>query len=181
MPNSTPYAGAIRPAQPGDLDLLVAIDDDSCALYAAAGIDLSFGAESPIVRDERAAWAAAIAQGGVRLAAGSDPQDADGFIAMGRKDGIAYLEQLSVRCGAMRRGIGGRLMAWGEDWTRSQGQHRLRLTTYAHVPWNRPFYERHGWLLLPEAQWGPDLRATLALQRAHLPDPDQRVAMEKTL
>lgn len=181
MANSTQSEAVLRAAAPGDLDRLVAIDDDACELYAAAGIDLSFGMESPIVREERDAWAEALAQDRVRLVFLSGSRDADGFIALGWKDGDVYVEQLSVRRRAMRRGLGRRLMAWGEDWARRQGARRLLLTTYGHVPWNRPFYERLGWKLLPEPACGPDLRATLAFQRTHLPNPSERVAMVKAL
>ncbi len=57
----------LRAARPADLDLLVAIDDDACALYALAGINLSFGVDSAVVREERGAWAEAIRHNAVRL------------------------------------------------------------------------------------------------------------------
>jgi len=171
----------LRAAMPDDLDLLVAIDDDACELFAQAGIDLSFGADSALVREERAAWAAAIAAGGVRLACGVDPAGGDGFIAMAWKDGVPFIEQVSVRRRAMGRGLGRALIAWGEDWARGQGARRVLLTTYGHLPRNRPYYEKYGWSVLPDTQRGPELRAALAFQRAHLPHPALRIAMAKTL
>ncbi len=55
-----------------------------------------------------------------------------------------HLEQLSVSPDHARRGIGGRLVntvlsaAWAE------GFQAVTLRTFADVPWNAPFYERHG-------------------------------------
>lgn len=55
-----------------------------------------------------------------------------------------HLEQLSVSPGHGRRGIGGSLVdevlsvAWAE------GFRAVTLRTFADVPWNAPFYERHG-------------------------------------
>ncbi|UTX54273.1 GNAT family N-acetyltransferase [Leucobacter aridicollis] len=55
-----------------------------------------------------------------------------------------HLEQLSVSPDHSRRGIGGRLVdtvlsaAWAE------GFQAVSLRTFAEVPWNAPFYERHG-------------------------------------
>ena len=175
--NTTRY----RAARAGELDQLVKIDDDACTLYADAGLDLSFGAESPVVREEQVAWTAALAKGDVRLAMSHDGLGSDGFIAMAWKDGRAYVEQLSVRRTAMRRGIGRALMAWGEEWARQRRAPGLLLTTYGHVPWNRRYYEALGWFVLPETAWGPEIRATVAFQRAHLPDPQERVAMVKKL
>lgn len=107
--------------------------------------------------------------------------DAEGFIAMAWKDGDAYVEQLSVRQRSMRRGLGRQLLAWGEEWARAAGARRLILTTYGHVPWNRPWYEKQSWAVLPAGAHGAELRAALAFQRVHLPDPSQRVSMAKNL
>ena len=35
----------------------------------------------------------------------------------------------------------------------------LTLITYRDVPWNGPWYLRHGFVELPESAWGPQLRA----------------------
>jgi hypothetical protein len=60
---------------------------------------------------------------------------------------------------------------------RQRGEQELWLTTYSHVPWNRPFYERIGFELAAAQQCGPELCETLQEQRRHLPEPEQRIAM----
>lgn len=76
----------------------------------------------------------------------------------------------------MRRGIGAMLVRRALGWAAERGG-ALWLTTYAHLPWNRPYYERFGFEVVPEAQCGPQMRACLEAQRGVLPVPHQRIAM----
>ena len=62
-----------------------------------------------------------------------------------------------------------------------RGQRALTLTTYRHLPFNRPFYERHGFQLLTAAELTPGLAHHLDEQRRYLPLPDERVAMSLPL
>lgn len=50
------------------------------------------------------------------------------------------------------------------------------LTTYDHVAWNRPWYEREGFRVVSPDAAGPELRAILDAEGA-LPDPQHRVLM----
>jgi GNAT superfamily N-acetyltransferase len=141
----------IRPARPNELALVTAIDDDASELFAAAGLSMAhLQADHPFV------------------------VDAVGFASMGSVDGGGHLDQLSVLRSWMRRGIGRALVAHGVRW--AQGR-TLWLTTYAHLAWNRPTYEKLGFSVVPEAVCGPDIRAILADERATLPAPEHRVAM----
>jgi len=96
------------------------------------------------------------------------------YIVMERIDGEPYLEQLSVRMSAQGRGLGRWLLMRAIEWA---GSEPLWLTTYAHLPWNRPFYERHGFVVVPESECPPGIVTILNDQRRALPDPDQRIAM----
>lgn len=169
-------APTLRVARPDEVDLLVAIDDDAGALYADFGIHLELEADDPFVLLERERWLAALRAGRVQLAVTASGE-AVGFAALGSVDGAPYLDQLSVRRAFMRQGLGSRLLASALQ--ASAGQGALWLTTYAHLPFNRPFYERAGFVVVPEAECGPELRATLGLQRRSLPRPEERVAMRR--
>jgi GNAT superfamily N-acetyltransferase len=167
---------AIRPARPEEIDALVAIDDDACTLDAEAGLVMAFDASHPFVVGERTRWVTAIA--GRLLEVAEAPDGAlIGFAARGIVDGEPYLDQLSVRRAWMRRGIGTTLLRRALAWAAADSSSRLWLTTWAHVPWNAPFYARHGFVAHPEAACGPELRAILRRQREVLPDPDRRIAM----
>jgi GNAT superfamily N-acetyltransferase len=68
-----------------------------------------------------------------------------GFAVLELLDGAVHLEQLSVHPAHSRRGIGGALLAASVEAAREHGVDRITLLTYADVPWNAPFYARHGW------------------------------------
>ena len=65
--------------------------------------------------------------------------------------------QLSVHPSAVRRGIGAALLAAVVEDARAAGARRVTLLTYADVPWNAPWYARHGWRETDDL--GPGLRA----------------------
>ncbi|MEU8144629.1 GNAT family N-acetyltransferase [Nonomuraea sp. NPDC048901] len=88
-----------------------------------------------------------------------------GFALIGWVDGNLHLDQLAVHPSRMRQGIGGRLVAAVRDHATASGAPAVTLTTYRDVPWNAPWYARHGFSVLPEAEWGPELRALVEHER----------------
>lgn len=170
----------IRPALPTDIDTLNAIDDDATTLYAEHGIRIELALDHVFVRNELARWLRATELGRAFLAV-DDTGTGVGFAALDIIDGEPYLDQLAVRVAAMRRGIGGRLLASSADWARSTGASAIWLTTYAHVSFNRAYYEQRGYIVIPEDACGPGVRRHLDEQRHHLPAPEHRVAMRRPL
>lgn len=169
----------IHLASPADLDELVAIDDDACRLFERAGLNFHFPPGHPALQQERCRWEIALQQGWVRLA--SIDQVHVGFCVWGLVDGLPYLDQISVRSDAQRRGVGARLIDASREWALARGETSLWLTTYAHFDWNGPYYERLGFRRVAEDACGPELRALLAEQRGWLPAPEQRIAMCRDL
>lgn len=97
-----------------------------------------------------------------------------------------YITQLSVHNQYLRRGIGSALMRHAEAWQRHAGLQYIYLTTYADVPFNRPFYERLGYRVLNNDELNqPDatfVRQHLEDERKHeLLGKWERVAMRKSL
>lgn len=165
----------LRPARPDELPALVVIDDEASELYAEAGIVFGLAPDHPFVLDESVRWERAIALGLAHVAV--DAQGSImGFVTLGMVDGQPYVDQLAVRPAAMRQGMGSALLKTAIAWS---GGRPLWLTTYAHLPWNRPYYERHGFVAVEESDCGPEICAILAKQRAALPAPDQRIAMAR--
>ncbi|MDP1571030.1 MAG: GNAT family N-acetyltransferase [Vicinamibacterales bacterium] len=179
-PAIDPHRVTLRPARPDEIDTLVAIDDEASALYAAHGLALGVTEEHPFAEAERARWLAA-AQAARAFLAVSAAGVPLGFAALDLVDGAPYLDQLAVHPAAMRRGVGRALLARAIAWAEAQGAGALWLTTYAHLPFNRPYYERAGFVVVPEAACGPGIRHHLAEQRCALPAPEQRVAMRLRL
>jgi len=190
MAAAAPLTFALRAARADELGVLVAIDDDASTLYADAGIALRFESSHPFVAAERTRFQAALQRGDVLIAAqvtsngvasASSADEPIGFAALGELDGDAYLEQLCVVRRVMRRGVGRALLKAALERARTQRYRSVTLTTYAHLPWNRAFYERVGFRVLSPAQVTPGLEQQLDEQRRHLPLPEQRVAMGFTL
>lgn len=171
---------SIRTALPSELDTFRAIDEEASSLFAAHGIELDLSPEHEFARAEQARWLRAAE--GERVFVVVDAAEASlGFAALDIVDGEPYLEQLAVRATAMRRGIGAALLAHAAAWAKAQAARGLWLTTYSHLPFNRPYYERHGYLVVPEEDCGPGILHHLAEQRRYLPAPAERVAMRRPL
>jgi GNAT superfamily N-acetyltransferase len=165
----------LRAARRDELHELIAIDDAASVLYAQAGIRLVLDADHPFVVAEALRWADAIERNLAEVAVDHRDQPL-GFIALGVVDGEPYIDQLAARPDVMRQGIGTALLNRA---IARLGTDRMWLTTYDHVPWNRPWYERHGFVAVPDSGCGPELRAILELQRAALPLPEMRIAMAR--
>jgi hypothetical protein len=95
----------IRRADPVEIDVLTAIDDDAAMLFVQAGIDVDFPPDHEFLVRERFRLGLSLAAGTALLAT-DRALGPVGFVALGCLDGQAYIEQLSVRMQAMRRGIG---------------------------------------------------------------------------
>ena len=104
-----------------------------------------------------------------------------GFVVVDLVDGAAHIEEVSVRPDLEGRGHGSALLRQVEAWARRKGLPAVTLTTFAEVPWNRPWYERRGYRVLAEEEWTPGLVARRRVEADHGLDPDQRVVMAKAL
>lgn len=160
----------LRTLSPDDIREAIAIDDDATALFATVGVHFDITPEHPFARAEYARWTRA-ARDQLAFIADLDEQPSAALLVLGYVDGMPYLDQLAVRMAAMRRGLGRRLVRHAIAWARGP----LWLTTYAHVPWNRAFYESEGFAVVRACP--PEITAILDEQRRYLPHPEQRIAM----
>jgi GNAT superfamily N-acetyltransferase len=169
----TAPAFVLRLARPEERNAVVAIDDAAALLYRVAGLAVDLPGEHPFVVAEIARWERAILEGRLHVAATALDTPV-GFASLASVNGYPYLDQLSVLPGWMRRGIGTALVRQAIE---RAGEAPLWLTTYDHLPWNRPFYERFGFVRVPEERCGAELHRILAEQRESLPAPEMRCAM----
>jgi GNAT superfamily N-acetyltransferase len=170
----------LRTGSVAEIDTLCEIDADASTLFVEAGLDLDLPASHEFIVAERSRWLRSLAAGKTLLIIGSTGAVL-GFAASGTRDGEPYLDQLSVRTYSMRIGLGSALLAATEDMARAGGGRVLWLTTYRHLPWNRPFYERAGFTVVSEVDCGPEMMAELMYERRWLPMPHERVVMRKEL
>lgn len=132
-----PDGFAIRPATSADAAALEAIEAAADTLFDGV-------LQLPVV-DDAVGRAAALGARGFALVAVDDAGRALGFAHVLEFDARFHLEQLSVHPDAQRRGIGAALLAAAEDGVRVRGGSVVTLRTFAEVPWNAPFYRRHGY------------------------------------
>jgi len=168
----------LRVGRPNELDTLCDIDRDASRLFERAGLHLTLPNDLELAEGERRRWLDCLRSGTTVLASDRAGEPV-GFAALAVLDGEPYLEQLSVRMRAMRRGIGTLLLAVAQTIARRTPARALWLTTYRHLPWNRRFYERAGFAVIPPEQWGRAITQEVLFQRRLLPHPDERVVMCK--
>ncbi|WP_295957617.1 GNAT family N-acetyltransferase [uncultured Xanthomonas sp.] len=83
-----------------------------------------------------------------------------GYLLGGRLDDGFHVQQMDVDPCYGRRGHGRALLRQARAAAAAAGFQCMLLTTLRDVPWNAPFYASEGFVALPPAQWGPQLRAT---------------------
>ncbi|QGK70010.1 GNAT family N-acetyltransferase [Allosaccharopolyspora coralli] len=131
----------VRSARSDDLRLLPAVEAAADTVFVPWGItDLP----PPAGPDE-------LATARKVLVAGDPPA---GFLRLEEIDGRAHVEQLSVHPDHMRRGLGGALLQAALGWAADSGFAETTLVTYADIPWNAPFYRKHGFVPLPQLSTG---------------------------
>lgn len=101
-----------------------------------------------------------------------------GFALASRNRECGYLDEMDVHPDHGRRGLGRALVGAVQDWARASGLRSLNLTTFAHLPWNAPFYASMGFRRLEDCELCPLLSEALAAQRAA--GLRQRIAMRQT-
>lgn len=94
-------------------------------------------------------------------------------------DDAAHIEQLSVHPLHARRGIGARLIDVVAHWASTHGLRSVTLTTFVDVPWNAPYYERLGFVRLPESALTPGLVRIRANEQAAGLDAWPRITMSR--
>ncbi len=130
----------VRPVEPGDLPLLAGIE--------AAGDRMLVGLFGPELFTEVSTGAWRAAQPGFLRVVGRPPV---GFAhVLEEEDGAAHLQQLVVDPAHARRGLGSALVDAACAEATRRGHDRLSLTTFRDVIFNRPFYERLGFVVVDE-------------------------------
>jgi 4-diphosphocytidyl-2-C-methyl-D-erythritol kinase len=87
-----------------------------------------------------------IRRGLVWVALDSDSNEPVGFVWLDTEQGgsVVGIAEIDVLPAYGRRGIGAALLEHACTWARAAGYRRMDLGTLADVPWNAPFYARHG-------------------------------------
>jgi GNAT superfamily N-acetyltransferase len=172
----------IRPADAGEIACLGEVERDGDRRYAGydgvpAGFDDAVAPSTlERARQEGRLWVAAGMSGG-ETEEGSGDGEIIGFALVDALGGEAHLAQLSVRLAFQGRGVGRRLVDAVVAWARDGSMAAVTLCTFGDVGWNRPLYEHLGFVVVPEEQWTPPVRAAFEGDGALGLDLDRRVVM----
>jgi GNAT superfamily N-acetyltransferase len=96
-------------------------------------------------------------------------------------DGALHLEEADVHPDHARQGLGARLIDAAAAFGRELGYRAITLTTFRHVAWNAPYYERIGFRELSADAWGPGLRERVADETRRGLAPERRVVMARPI
>lgn len=164
----------IVPARREHLHALPAIERECARLFPPGAIPapLLDDATSEETLDD------ARAKGNVWVAESAEGQPV-GFALLEFPDSYALLVEMDVLPAHGRRGIGTALVRRVAERVRSAGGDVLFLTTFAHIPWNAPFYSRLGFVVLWREEM-PDCMARI-LAEEHECGFTDRVAMRLDL
>lgn len=163
---------SIRLARPADAQGFHEVEEDAAALLAAepslAGV--------PVPHSNSAAEYRSMIGQGHCLAALSGERIV-GFAATRRHGRELHLHELSVATDFQRRRIGATLLNALKIDARNSGVRAITLHTYRDVPFNAPFYERHGWVVVEDLESHPRLAAGHAAAVDFGLPADRRCAM----
>jgi len=141
-----PMSWTIRVAQDEDAGALPAVERSAGLLFRRIP-ELAFladGDDMPVNTHRRY-----IAQG-TEWVALSETGDIVGFLAAEIVGFDLHIWEIAVRADAQKQGVGRQLIEASVVYVRERGLGSLTLTTFAHVPWNAPWYGRLGFVLSPD-------------------------------
>lgn len=103
------------------------------------------------------------------------------YIIVDMVDDLPHIEQVSVHEDHSGKKIGRHLIEEVVAWANEQQMAALTLTTFRDIPWNAPYYERCGFVVIPEEQLRPGLKEVRAIEDRHGLNRWPRVCMERLL
>ncbi len=166
----------IRLATEADVPALQALERDSAEIFREAGY------WAPVLETVRTALDHAQGIAGGHSWVAVDASDAPiGFALCSIVDGHLHLFELAVARRHQGRGVGTRLLGVVIDHARWRFDPCVTLTTDRLVPWNAPFYARHGFIALDSARLSHELAAVLGAEIASGFDPERWIVMAKVL
>ena len=172
----TSGAFRIRFATEVDVPALQALERDAAELFRAAGYWLPAFEGVRSALDHAQGIASAVSW--VAAASGDAPV---GFALCSIVDGHLHLLEMAVARSHQRRGIGTRLLKAVIHHARWRFDPCVTLTTDRYLPWDAPFYARHGFIALDSDRLSDERATVLRAEAAAGLNPMRRVAMAKIL
>jgi GNAT superfamily N-acetyltransferase len=169
----------IRLSRRAELDLLTEIEREATGLFQSYPEDLGLNFDD-IQLVPADMLLTAHQDGRLRVAADSADKPV-GFALITELGLFAHLHELDVRPAHGRRGIGAALVEAVCEWARPRGFSAVTLSTFRDVPWNAPFYARHGFEVIPADELSKELCSIVERERSQGLRTDKRVVMQREL
>jgi len=118
---------------------------------------------------------------GLLLVALDDALNVVGFALSTRLDSNLHIVEMDVHPQHQRRGIGTSLLKQTIALASALGCDAVTLTTFVHISWNAPWYQKLGFSVLPNDAIPTSVRSILDHERKMGLDPRRRVAMRMKL
>lgn len=168
--------GAIRNARDQEVERLIAIEQAAALRFIDHGYP-ALATAAPVAPDVFRTFLS-----GRRTLVATDRLDqAVGFAITENLDRIEWVCELSVQPEHGRQGIGGALLAAVVRSAVARGRDRVGLSTFRKVPFNAPFYARHGFVEWPLDQAAAPLARRFMEEVPAGIDPVERVLMVRML
>lgn len=161
----------VRPGIPEDIPVLTRIEIEAAELFPPDALppalaqpasveELLAGIEASLL------WVAEGAQFGVV-----------GFIVAQAHGDSLHIAEMDVFPSHGRGGTGTKLLTHACDVAKDRSFRHVTLTTFEHLPWNAPFYSKHGFIRVECPDDFPHLLSALHQERAR--GLERRIAMVK--
>lgn len=92
---------------------------------------------------------------------------------------FAHLDEIDVLPEHARKGLGTALVEAACAWAYTHGFSFVTLSTFRDVPWNAPFYARHGFTIVPADEQPPELVRIVEAERNKGLRTELRVIMQR--
>jgi GNAT superfamily N-acetyltransferase len=159
----------IRLAHLADLPHLAQIERETAAMFPDSVLPARLA--KPVARAE---MARGVAQSLLWVAERA-PDQLEGFVLCRRRRRCLHICEMDVRPRCGRQGIGRGLLLHALFAARRLDVQYVTLTTFSNLPWNAPFYARHGFAPVNDFRTFGHLVRILRRERQH--GLDHRIAM----
>lgn len=163
---------SIRPIETRDYPALLDIEDATADQLRSIGIP-AIAELGPYSREEVTDYISE----GLAWAATDDNDVPVGFLMAEIVDDCLYVAEVNVHPRRAREGLGRQLI----DHAATGGYPAQILTTFRDVPWNAPYFQRLGFVILADDEVTPGLRAIREYQATIGLDRWPRVCMRRGL
>lgn len=163
----------IRDARLDELERLADIEREAGAIFEETEIAGLLNGET-IPADELAQM---IGEGAVWVAATTENDSAVGFVVLTKLGSNAHIDEIDVLPAFGKLGIGTALLEHACGRAAELGFPAVTLSTFRDIPWNAPFYQKHGFEIVAESDHTDEMKLLREIESAKGLPIEKRIIM----